>query len=274
MGPASKSKSAIIGDKGTFKISIVDDEPNSMGYEMSEIKHYLSKRGIALKTTKYKNAEEAAKIDPTTDIAFIDKNLNGDDGVDVVGSIRERHMLLDILIYSRRGIPDQDLKRLSSYGMVEVVQNKEQVIDRLRKLVEKNLSKWSDIVYMRGTVISRLIDIEQEINAALMGVFSPHDEEKFRRLILENSDISVQAKQRILRKIAKSMDRKPFNVTDLQKLQEHRNMLAHCRRSPDDPNILIKDGADKQIGKDEIKTIFEKANSFSECLKSFTQSLR
>lgn len=270
MVPASRSSSLITGDKSTFKISMVDDEVDSMGNELAEIEDYLEKRGLELKIDKYENAEKAANIDPATDIAFIDKNLNGDSGIDVVGNIRKRHKLLDILVYSRRGIRDEDLRRLNIYGTVEVVQKKDQVIYRLRNLVRKNLSKWSDIVYMRGTVISRLIDIEQEVNDVLMDVFLPSEPEKFRHLVLEQSIImSMDAKKTILSKIMKGMENKPFNVKDLEKLQNYRNTLAHCRRSEKDPNILIKGGTGKPIGRDEIKRIFETANKFSECLCAF-----
>lgn len=272
MEHASRSLSMMAGDKKTFKISVIDDKPDSVCNELDEIGSYLDDEGFELKLEKYKNAKMWEKIDSTTDIAFIDKNLDNASGIDVVDSIRKSHKLLDILIYSRGGIGNEDLARLSNYAMVEVAKEKDQIIGKLRGLVNRNISKWKDMIFMRGVVISRLIDLEQEIDAVLTKVFSPVQDEEFRLLVLEKS-MSMQDKRDILRCITKDMEEKPFNVRDLQEIQESRNMLAHCRRSEEDPNVLIKGGTDKLVDRDEIGKIFERANRFSERLESFKRGL-
>ena len=261
-------------DKKTFKITMVDDEPDSLNSELNEIEEYLKKRHeLELELVKYETASEMiANIDQTTDIAFVDKNLGISSGFEVIENIRDRDKLLDVFIYSREGIGSSDLVKLSSYGLVVVAQEREQIVDRLQTLIDKNLSRWEDVVFLRGVVISRLIDLERDIDDVLMETFLPSGkkrQEKFRDFLLENSNISVYSKQTILSKIAKPKNGKPFSIGELCNLQEFRNLLAHCKRSKYNPNVLVKMGEEKEIGSAEIKKIFKKADHFSECLKLF-----
>ena len=265
------------GDKKIFKIIMVDDNPNALKRELDEIEEYLLKiHELKLDLVSYeKPPEMITGMDQTTDIAFIDKNLNGASGLDVVEDIRKHDKLLDIFIYSRAGIENNDLAKLSSYGLVEVAQEKEQIVDKFKTLIDKNLSKWEDVVFLRGVVISRLIDLERDIDDVLMETFLPSGkerQEKFRDFLLENSHITMYAKQTILSKIANPKNGDPFSINDLNVLQEYRNLLAHCKRSKDDPNVLVKMGKDQPINRSEIKEIFQKAEHFAECLRSFKQA--
>ena len=267
------------GDKKTFKISMVDDEPDSLNSELNEIKEYLWKRHeLELDTDKYEEAQEMMdNMDQTTDIAFVDKNLNGASGLDVIQNIRDKDKILDILIYSRAGIENNELAEMSSYGLVEAVQERAQIVDRLKTLIDKNLSKWEDVIFLRGAVISRIIEIEQEVDDTLMKVFSPHEKnkQKFRNFLLENPYISMFAKQTILEQLIKpmkAMEKKPpFSTNDLGDLMSARNLLAHSKRSEKNPKALVKLGAEKEITKSYIKSIFSQAKKFSDGLKSFRE---
>lgn len=267
----------MLSDKKIFKISMVDDIPDALESELDDIKEYLEKEyGMRLELVRYEKASQITdKIDQTTDIAFIDKNLNDASGIDVIEHIRNKYRLLDVLIYSRAHIENDDLAKINDYGIVEIVQKKERIVDRLKTLIDKNLGKWYDIYYLRGLVISRIIDIEREIDDALMEFFAPHDDSRkeFRNYLLENTYITLFAKKSILGKIANPSNGKPFSLNKLQHLQEYRNMLAHCQRSKGDPNTLtlVQMGKTVVIDKEEIKKIFEEANNFSECLTAFKQ---
>ena len=263
------------GDKKTFKISMVDDTPDALESELGDIEEYLWKNyELKLDLAKYEKASQITdNIDQTTDIAFIDKNLNEASGIDVIDHIRGKYRLLDVLIYSRANIESDDLAKINNYGIVETAQKKEQIVDKLKTLIDRNLAKWDDIYYLRGAVISRIIEIEREIDDALMEFFAPHNDskEEFRNYLLENPHIPLFAKKVILSKIAKSRGGNAFSLRKLQDLQEYRNMLAHCQRSKDDPNTLtlVKMGEMVVISKDKIRDIFENARNFSECLAAF-----
>ena len=266
------------GDKNPFKIVIVDDNLTSVRGYIKEIRFFLTNQyNLELDLIEVEKASDVPdKIDETVDIVVIDKNLGtGDDaeGIRLINSIRERHRLSDIQIYTAGRMKLSDLEMISDCGFVDIVRDRRQFVDRLQTLIERNLSKWSDIIYLRGVVISRIIELEGEINDVLMEVFSPHEgsQEKFRNFLLENSHITLFAKTKILSKLANPKDGKPFSIGDLCDLQESRNLLAHCKRSKTDPNILIKMGEELQIDSSEIKKIFAKAELFSKGLRSFKE---
>lgn len=260
-------------DKKTFKISMVDDTPDALDSELGGIEEYLERKyDLKLDLVRYEKASEIiGGIDQTTDIAFIDKNLNGASGIDVIGSIRNKHKLLDVLIYSRANIDGDDLAKIDNYSIVETAQRKEQIVDKLKTLIDKNLSKWEDIVFLRGSVISRLVELERDIDDTLMAMFLPQGKrrrKKFRDFFLENSSISLEAKKEILRKMTQGTNR-PFSIKDLEYVQKCRNRLAHCKRSEANPNVLVTMGDELEIDSAEIKKIFEKADRFSKNIMSF-----
>lgn len=260
--------------KRTFKISVVDDEPDSIKMEIANIREYLrTEHDIELKLDEYKEAQEMIDgMDRETDIAFIDKNLGSATGLDVIREIRNRDKLLDILAYSRAPIDDKEIAEMSSYGLVEVAQDKEEIIDSLQTLIDKNLAKWEDMSYLRGVVISRLIDVEREIDDVFMEAFAPRDDckERFRDYVLENSHITMFAKKTILSKL-KPKEEKSLSINKLDALVDYRNLLAHCKNTEGDPKTLtlVKMGQRKVISKDEIKRIFEEAEEFSGRLMAF-----
>lgn len=253
-----------VRDKDEFKISMLDDNPDSLSRELDEIESYLNEKyELRLCPVKYVEEYEILdELDNTTDIAFIDKNLNDDGGgIDVVKKIRKKYTLMDVFVYSRNKIDKDELVQLAPYAGVEVAQEPEQIVDGLKTLIDKNLSKWDDIVFLRGVVISRIIDLERDINNLLMAAFPQNKEMKgkFRDLFLENSQITLEAKKKILRKL----EGKSFPTNRLQNLQKSRNILAHCKRSEDNPNILVRMGEDHKFDSVEIKKIFANAESIS-----------
>lgn len=275
----SKLSSMQTGDKKQFKIVIVDDNITSVHTYVKEIHQYLKDEyNLELVPIEVQKATEALdKIDETVDIAVIDKNLGtGDDaeGIKLVDSIRKRQPLLDILIYTAGNMKQEDLEMISDCGMVDIVRDRKQFVDRLQTLIDRNLSKWRDIVYLRGMAISRIVDLEGEINDVLMEIFSPHEKsrKKFRSFLLENPHITLFAKKKILSKVANPKNGKPFTIGDLDTLQEFRNVLAHCKRSKTDSNILIQMDNDVQVSSSTIKEMFAKAERFSNDLKSFKQA--
>ena len=259
-------------DKKEFRIDMLDDDPVSLDDELDEIELYLKKYDLELNLVKYEKPSELEDgISHNTDVAFIDKNLNDASGIDAIKGIRSKYPLLDVFIYSRAGIKDGELRTLVGFSATEIVHDKEEIVDRLKTLIDKNLSKWEDMDFLRGVVLSKIIDHEQEINDVLVEIFAPSDEteQKFRDLILENPFVSLGTKHKILERITKAMKPKPFVIGDLYVLREHRNLLAHCKRNEDDPTTLVSMGESTTVDRTKIREIFELAEKFSECLKAF-----
>ena len=256
---------------------MVDDNPTSVREELDEIRDFLERRhGRKLVVDKYETADNLLeKIDHDVDLMFIDKNLKNASGIDAVGDIRKKYKLVDVLVYTRLGMQAEDLIGLYNYSLVEVARNKREILGKFKALIERRMSKWHDVTYLRGVVISRIIELEGEIDDLLMDIFSPPSQTKqrFRDLVLENSLVPLEAKKKILSKIVEQMNPRPFSLTELQKLQEYRNVLAHSRATKNDPNTSPNTGTKMSIDESEIKKIFEMAENFSECVKSFRKSL-
>ena len=274
------------GDKKSFKLAVVDSEPRLVTDEIENVRSFLSdKYCMELEpVTIDKRFESLDKIDDTVDIVIVHKRLRDADGVQLAGIIRSKHTLMDILVYSSGTITKEDLEHLTGYGMVETVRTR-RFAGRLKNMIERSLSKWTDINYLRGITISRIIELETEINDVLKEVFLPFNEDRrqqFQDLVLENIDIPLQAKHRILKgmqdaeakhRILKGMqdaEAKPmFNLSTLEKLQKERNILAHSRKDSERSDYLVRMGHDEHITKERITNIFNRAEKFSECLKAF-----
>ena len=253
-----------------FTIVVVDDELDSIDSQMNETREYLeTTHGMRLILDQHEETSNILeKINSAADVAIIDKNLDGDDGICVVKKIRQRYPLLDILLYTAKGVNLDEFKEISTYSAVEVVDDR-RFEDRLRTLIDKNLSKWSDIIFLRGAVISRIVELEAEINDVLSDYFMSAKEQQFSDLVLENRYIPLEAKKTILSKMV-TADMKKFEAANkLTYLQRMRNELAHCRRNTDNPNTLVSMGKPKTFDDTAVKKIFREADDFSAHLASF-----
>ena len=262
------------GDKETFKIVVIDDEPDSIGEQMDEIRLFLEEEyQLELIDDRYADPLGVLdKMDSAVDIVIIDRNLENSDGTDVVQEIRDRNRLLDIMLYSRGNLDYPKLEKITRHSPVEIAPTIE-FVDKLKTIIERNLSKWSDIFFLRGSVISRIVDLEVEIDELLMGYFLPQNDTTFRNFILENGFFSLEAKKKILKEMRSTTNEQIDGLNCLEELQKKRNMLAHCKRDPQNPNILIRYGTQTSIEKKDIEQIFDKADMFSNILKSFKLDL-
>ena len=264
----------LLDEKRNFKLAVVDDQPGSVAEHIKEIARLIKEKyGRSLEqVTISEQFETLDKIDHTVDAVIVDKGLGDIDGIEVVKAIKEKRTLLDILVYTGGNMDDQYIANLSDYSMVEVVRDRD-FVDRLMEIIERSLSLWDNVSYLRGITISRIIELETEINEVVMKAFQPLDEnqqKQFRNSILENIDIPLQAKKHMLSVIQKSAGEDLFDLGVLNTLQEQRNRLAHAKKNDKRTDVLIvgKRGTEP-ITKKKIIELFDQASSFSECLKAF-----
>lgn len=253
-------------------MAIVDDQPGSVTEHTREIKRLIDEkycRGLELVIIS-NQFETLDEIDHTVDAVIVDRGLGETDGIEVVKAIREKHTLLDILVYTAGNMDNEYIANLKDYSMVEVVHGRD-FVDRLMDIIERSLSLWDNVSYLRGITISRMIELETEINEVVLRAFQPLDDkrqEQFRAAIMENINIPLQAKKHMLSVIQEPATKKLFDLSILNRLQERRNILAHAKKDDKQADVLVV-GKDKKITKRDIIDLFDQATAFSNCLKAY-----
>ena len=254
-----------------FTILWVEDKPKAMRGQITKIEGFLKEKqfepniiinetGTGIQDIMKKN---------NVDIVVTDKNLTDSrDGVDVVRILREKKWITDILFYSAKGLDlDEIHAQTDHYGFIEVIDSKE-IVDPLKLLIEKNLKRCNDIVFLRGVVISRVIDIELKINDFFCKYFKicPERLAHFNNFMMENRFNSLFGKKKTLSLILENNKLKQkFKgiLTQLEYLETQRNLLAHCKTDPDNRNILISMGTKENFDRKKIGNILDKVNSVS-----------
>lgn len=209
------------------------------------------------------------------DVIAADKNISSDEqeGIKLISKIRRKNPYTDILFYSGQGITDADKKQLEKYAFIEIIDDKE-ISNPLMTMVKKNLSKWDDISYLRGIVISLIIDIENLMNTFIMKYYKISGKliQSFETNILQNRYFSYEGKKSVMSKLINKEDA-PGLMNKLEKLQCARNELAHSVPHKTKKNCLIIDGTDVVIDKNKVAGYYEKGKDVSNQLEKLIERL-
>lgn len=220
-----------------FTIILVDDHHENMEKDMDEIDDYLAKKGFTLQLLKSKKGEKVDEYLNTHDVDIIlaDKNLGkGKTGEEVVKQVREKNFLTDVLYYSGVSIDNDDVTKLGKYLSVEIIKDRK-VVPTLKKMIDKNLQKWDDVVFLRGIVISETIELETKVNKFFTKYFQVSGTKLDHfDLILEGTAISLEGKKQALTKIIENVGLSELGTinADIKNAQDDRNILAHSRHDP------------------------------------------
>ena len=254
---------------------LVDDNPKSVQDDIDEVFNNLKDDGynpvLTIQETIGDMVETIRKCE--IDVVLIDKNIeNEGDGIDLVKKIRSEFKHVDILFYSAHEHDIKQLKTLCAYAYIEIVGGKD-IAGRLGDLMNKITSRLEDMHYLRGMVISRIIELELDINECVAKYFSQQKNRSFYDFILENRNFSFEGKKLVLQKIVKQYDDEKIQLNKLQDLQRDRNELAHCRAKPGERNKIIRMGSDRSITRADIRAIFNTAECFSQELKKLEERI-
>lgn len=259
--------------KQTFTIIWVEDKPRAMKSQVDAAKEYLESKNFEpdiIQDADGKQFEQIMKTQQSIDIVVTDKNLSDSmDGLTVIKILKQKKRLTDVLFYSAKGFNPDDVRK-EHYGFVEIVEGKD-IIEQLKKLIDKNLRRCEDIVFLRGMVISMIIDLELKVNEFFANYFEIPEKTMvhFHNFLLENKYNNLIGKKTTLSKILKENKiEKEFEGlgTQIIDLAEDRNLLAHCKADPGNKNILICMGDEKEFDRKKIKNILDKVNKASEHL--------
>lgn len=260
-----------------FTIIVVDDHHDDLDRYFDEIEDYLENKGFSLKVLPSKKGEEVNEYlsENTVDIILTDKNLGGGKTGDMlIEEIRENHFLTDILYYSGASINETDYVNLGKYISVEIIRSKE-FVSTLKKMIEKNLRKWDDVVFLRGLIISNAVEVETKLNEFFTKYFQVAKSKlEHFDLILEGTAISLQGKKDAMVKIINNENWDEFKILDkhIQYVQKERNILAHSKLEPMSKSFISK-GKSHKYDKTKMLEILHTADLAVKNLEKLIQKL-
>lgn len=264
--------------KQTFTIIWVEDKPRAMKSQIEEIKGYLQEKNFEPSIVIDENGkglQDYLKKKQPIEIIVTDQNLTDQiDGLSILKLLKQKKVLTDVLFYTtKQGLTPNDVYN-QHYGFVEFVKGKDAIVEPLKRLIDKSLRRYEDIIFLRGIVISMIIDLELKVNEFFVNYFKiPKDNQKhFHNFILENQYNSLGGKVLTLENIIEKQGlTKQFKkiLQGIRELANNRNLLAHCKADPKNKNILICMGKEKKFDKNKINEIIEKVNEASEHLDKF-----
>ncbi len=252
-------------DREEITILLVDDNLKTMNPQIDEIEQYLKDKKLRMNLLQDDSGEQVESLLELypVDIVFTDKKMeHDDDGLQVIRVIRNKGDLIDILLYSGNSVDIQDYRDVSHYTKVMVVESRLSMVDPAKTLIDRYLNKWEDIIFLRGVIISKIIDLELRINEILSNYFNVPETkmQHFHELVLENSSFPFEGKKQSLVKILKK-----FGIwSEFKKVDEHitflqkrRNYLAHCKPDPENRNWLMSMGDPKKFEPSDLEEIYE-----------------
>lgn len=267
--------------KQKFSILWVEDKGRILNMYEKGLKDFFEEEYPEFELDLVKDTEgtkwDSNLKDHDFDLIVTDYNLNGITGLEILKKLRRKRYLTDVLFYSGLKLDANTIADATKKGFVEIVTNKDLVLDRVKKLIEKNMNRYEDIVFLRGIVISRMIDLELEINNIFASYFRVHQDvkEKFHNFILESQQNSMGAKVKTIECIVKEHKLNDFQSlsSDLKKLVMYRNYLAHCKTDEDNYKILISMGEKQEFDKKRVKKIIDLINATSERFEEFSKKI-
>ena len=270
-----------------FTILLVDDDTQSMGGDRDQIIKYLEvEKKIKKVNFHLIQVDDDSYIktvngylEGRVDMVLADNSmLKPDDGLNLVKNIRDQNSLIDLLLYSTKQITEKDYRDLSYYTQIQTHPEKT-IIDITKTLIDRNLAKWNDVVFLRGIVISESIEVELKINEILIKYFEIPDNKKisFENLILGNFSVSLEAKKAELKGVLKETGLEELWTgisNKISNLQSDRNKLAHGKIDPNNVIKFILGGSEVIFDKEKILGMFSNIKEIEEKLSEIEAALQ
>lgn len=259
-----------------FTILWIEDKNIVITSQVPEIEMFLESEGFELDLLtdntgdKYRHFIDENK---SIDLVVTDFNISEEiKGTDVVEYVRNKGLLIDILFYSVQDelFKNEDIYgKFGHYGLIDICEGKD-VVQPLKDLIRKNIKRCQDIVFMRGFIISKSVELELKLNEYFAKYFKIQDDlkEDFHNFIMESSYVPMAGKKKWLNQILiKNNLNNDENFvglsTSLDFISQQRNLLAHCKKDKNNPNTLISTGDEKIFDKEKLNKILQKIDVVS-----------
>ncbi|MGP8125287.1 MAG: response regulator [Nitrososphaerales archaeon] len=257
----SKNATTLHSVQPDFSILWVDNHPTAVKkYQRSISEWYRTKYGREVSIEDAVDVREALTKQSKSyfDLIVTDWDLGRPpDGSTLVERLRTSAIYTDVVFYTRKPeIPAPITERVQKLGFIDVV-----LEDQLTKItvavIQERLKRFEKVSFLRGMVISRFIELEEEVNQFLLTYYKLHPEREayFKSSLLENDSVSFWAKVNALKMItfgkqgfeAKDTIFKPFTSIEfatmrdgfqrLRNAENVRNRLAHCALVPGEEKL-------------------------------------
>jgi len=262
--------------KQNFTILWIEDKERVITSQIPEIKRFLDSEGFQLNLlmdTSGDLFETLIQENKNMDIVVTDYNISEEiKGTDIIDYIRKNGLLIDILFYSVHEElfrDDEIFSKLGHYGLIETCDGKD-VMEPLKNLIIKNIKRCQDIVFLRGFVISRSVELELKINVFIAEYFKIDDDlkEEFHNFVLESSYVPMVGKKKWLSQILEINDIKNSDefkglLTKLDNISAQRNLVAHCKKDNENPNIIVSAGKHEVFDKNRLNGILKDIDNAS-----------
>lgn len=201
-------------------------------------------------------------------------------GVEFARRVIRRNPLIDVLLYGAGKVEPRTVHDRSLYTAIWT-QPGADYVERAVSLIRMHRQKWNDVIFLRGMVISQIVDVEGRINDALAAHFrlepSTPRGRRFEEYILENPMYMLEGKKRALGSILKDVGLGEMWTGmsgRISELQGKRNKLAHCEVDPDDTNTFTSMGKAYTYDRNGMREILRDARLARQRLLEITEALR
>lgn len=251
--------------KPVFTLLWFEDNPDALKSQRERVEAYLRQQNLEPSIIQEENAgkltDHLEKSNP--DIIVIDQNLPDGKGSDLVSQIRKNHRLTDVLFYSAVSSDVEAYRESVGYeGFVKIVDGKEDVADELIELIDRGIRRLQDVVVLRGLVVTRVIDLELQINTFLsryFGITQGKKADQFHNFLLENMypyEGKCRSTNLILTASPQGLGKKFKKLLkSLPEIGKQRNYVAHCKVHPTDPSILVSIGEHKSFKRADLNKL-------------------
>lgn len=253
-----------------FKILWIDDRPSSISSSKNQIEEFLKEKGFEPEIEMIKDVENIKKIldekiNGEVDLIVTDNDLAEEfNGLDVIKKIGEKKALIDVLFYSTPSFDEGKL--MGAHHFLEIVSDKTKILEPLKNLIKKNIRRCEDPIFLRGYVLSKVVDLEIELNELFEIYFEIKDNSKehFHGFLMENRSFSLSGKSvafsKLLDKNKEILEDIKLSRSQLEGIAHKRNILAHCKVDLGKSNCFVSMGDPEEFGRDELKELLKKIN--------------
>ena len=216
--------------KLSFHLLVVDDQPDTVGNAIGDLKDHLNEKGFDLAQTEPPALSGPAwdiflKQHRSYDLVMVDYNLSqpGMEGDVAANKLRIALPYTDIIFYSSTESRERLLEHLAKQQVEGVfVSRRDELDTRLRGLADAVIGKAMDLTHMRGIAMAEVSEMDTLMEELLVSVFKL-DRPEIRTV----SDKTINRLEGSMASMSKQLEKKLKKSTDLSDIVSDGRIFPH-----------------------------------------------